>query len=307
MTSVRYILILLALGLALWGGTAVAQDTPRLSILEIGLWPEYDRPEMLVIYQGFLAPDTALPSALEVRIPARVGQPTAVAFTDGAGQRFNLAYDTRVEGEWLVVSFQLSTTGFQLEYYDALPVSSSGARGYRFHHVADYDIGSLSLGFMVPPTAESFTLDPPASSVIQESNGLTYHIVQAGAVTRGQALGWTLNYQKGDAQLTEDTLQPAAPAVTALAPEQSDNTAVLIFAVSFLALISVGAAAFWLGRRTQAPSETPPARPPRGDPLGQRAARRGQQEMVAFCYQCGAQLRRDSVFCHKCGAAVRHD
>ena len=81
---------------------------------------------------GVLAGDTLLPVPLEIRIPASAGQPTAVAYADQGGQTFNQPYTTRVEGEWLVVAFELNSLGFQLEYYAPLAIDSAGQRSFTF-------------------------------------------------------------------------------------------------------------------------------------------------------------------------------
>lgn len=300
-------------------GPVLAQEVPVLSDLEISLWPEYDRPEVLVIYRGLFAEDTPLPVPVEIFIPARVGQPTAVAYVGEGGQRLNQEHTTRVEGDWLVVAFELPTLGFQLEYYDALPVDSAGQRQHTYTYTADYPITDLNLDFQVPPTAQGFVLEPAADSVITESDGLVYHLVNAEALAQGEERSWTFAYQKNNADLTSAELtvsgfvQPETPVPAAPpAAEGTDNSTVLIFLVAFVALIAVGAVAFWLGRRTQPLQPEPPASPRpkrRGSGRGsqiqhQRLPLSGGQE-APFCHQCGAELRADSDFCHKCGTAVR--
>lgn len=297
--------------LASLAGFAQAQDAPTLSSLEIALWPEFDRPEVLVIYRGLFAADTPLPAAVELRIPASAGEPAAVAYVDESGQRFNQAYTTRSEGDWLVVSFELETLGFQLEYYDSLPVDSSGQRAYTYAYTADYDITALSLEFQVPPTAEAFVLEPAADSVSTQGDGLTYHQVSAGSLAQGETRSWALTYQKDNAGLTISAFeQPTAPApVAPPAAQGGDNTTLLVFLVAFVALIGVGAGAFWLGRHTQPElaDTTPPQRAKRrGSGRGaELRTRRTEPDETLFCHKCGAELRSDSEFCHKCGAAIR--
>lgn len=309
----RFVLIL-AFCLAVLSGPIVAQEAPILSSMDTSLWPEYDRPEVLVIHRAFFADDTALPVPVEIRIPAGVGQPHAVAYVGEGGQTFNQQYTTRVEGDWLVVSFELATLGFQLEYYDPLPMDSAGRREYAYTFSADYAITNLDLDLQVPPTAESFTLDPPADSVVTESDGLAYHLVNVGALTQGEERSWTFTYIKDDDELTASSLgQPGAPVSGAPpAAEGADNSTVLIFLVAFVALIAVGAAAFWLGRRT----ESVPPESSLSQPHKRRGSGRGSQSQhqrlplsagqeALFCHQCGTDLRADSDFCHKCGAPVR--
>jgi hypothetical protein len=311
----KRLILTLVFALTALAGPVQAQDTPTLSSLEIALWPEFDKPEVLVIYRGLFASDTPLPVPVEIYLPARVGQPSAVAYVDQDGQRFNQEHTTRVEGESLVVSFELATPGLQLEYYDTLAVDSAGQRTYDYVYAADYPITALDLEFQVPPTAEGFSLEPPADSVTQQSDGLTYHLVQAGPVEQGEMNGWTFTYQKADSDLTVSAfVQPETPETAAPLPmEDAGNSTIWIFLVAFVALIGVGAAAFWLGRRTQPISQAVP--PPsqrhkrrgsgRGEqPQPQRAPLSGNQDAF-FCHQCGAELRSDSEFCHHCGAAVR--
>ncbi len=311
----RFLLILVFSVLAL-AQPVQGQDVPTLSDLEIAIWPEYDRPEVLVIYRGLFAADTPLPVPVEIYVPARVGQPTAVAYVDG-GDRFNQQYTTRVEGDWLVVSFELARPGFQLEYYDTLPVDPDGQRTYTFDYTADYPVSALSLDFQAPPTAESFSLEPPADSVVQEADGLTYHLVQTGPLEQNETSSWTVTYRKDNPDLTVSLFAPPEATAPAALPsaDTADNSTVVIFFIAFVALVAVGAAAFWLGRRTQPLAEP---EPPRGGQQKRRGSGRGaefqRQQMPSpvardgfFCPQCGTELRSDADFCHRCGTAVRRE
>jgi hypothetical protein len=291
---------ILAVLLAVLAGPAWAQEAPVLENLEISLWPEFDRPDMLVIYRGFFETAASLPVPVDIRIPADSGTPTAVAFVDEAGDRFNQQYTTRLEDDALVISFELSTLGFQLEYYDELSIDPGGQRAYTYAYTADYPVKALSVEFQVPPTAEDYGVDPAADSVVPEADGLLYHVAGVGPVDQGETRSWVLTYSKADPDLTVAALtqsQPAEPAPVPM-PVSGDSSAAVIFSIAFVALVGVGAGAFWLGRRTQSSSEEAvPASRRRPSGLGHRAA--------LYCHKCGAQLRADSDFCHKCGAEVR--
>jgi hypothetical protein len=309
--------LLLSFLLALLVYPAQAQDTPSLSNLEISLWPEFDRAEVLVIYQAMLAPDTPLPSPVEIRIPARVGKPTAVAYAS-EGRLLNLEYVTQEVGEWLVVSFELSAPEFQLEYYDdQLLIHPDGRREFSFSYQADYPTDGFGLQVQVPPHSEEFDLQPAADSVAAGDYGLDYHFAEAGPLEPGQVLAWSLSYVNASSILTEDILfpEPSQPTQTtqpelATAEEGHDSTA-LIFVLGLGATLAVGVGAFWLGRRTQPLPEPPPSkrRKRRGSGRG-RTSGSAQDRLpdgveAAFCFQCGAELRPDSDFCHQCGAQAR--
>ncbi len=282
----------LACCLAFMAWPAQAQTSPALSKLEISVWPEYDRPEVLVIYRGRFAANSPLPVTVEIRIPARVGQPHAVAWVTDEGQQFNQKYATHIEGDRLVVSFELLSGSFQLEYYDLLPTDENGQRSYTFTYVADYPIAALSLDFQMPATAEGFLLAPAAPLAVQEADGLLYHLVEAGALDQGEARSWTLTYRKADSSLTVEVLASTpTPGTGAIAREPAHPSGWLLL-IPFVALVA-GMAAFWLARQTRLTCG------PAGQTWPQGADR------ALFCHHCGVQLRPDSSFCHQCGTPVR--
>ena len=310
---VRTLTLITILCLAFLGGKSLAaqgsgaEEQPALATLQISLWPEFDRPEMLVIYRGLLVEETTLPAPVEISIPADIAAPSAVAYVDEAGQRLNLGYTTRVEGEARIVSFDLPTLGFQLEYYDALAIEATGQRTYAFEYRADYEVSELGVEFQVPPTAQNFVLEPPADSVVPESAGVVYHLADAGALGQGETRQWTFRYDKDNPDLTLAALEQAqeqAPAAlpSTTAPPEGNNSTGLVFLVAFVALVAVGAAAFWLGRRTGTEAAPEDLALPARKKRGQRGI--GQS---AFCHKCGSPLRADSEFCHQCGAAVRQE
>jgi hypothetical protein len=294
---------------------AQAQDDAVLSSLSVSVWPEFDRPEALVIYRGVFSDGVESPVPVEIRIPISAGAPTAVAYVDSGGQRFNQQYTTRVEGDWLVVAFELTAQGFQLEYYDAMEVSAEGQRSYVLDLVADYAIQQLDLDVQVPPAAQGFDLTPPADSVVVEADGLTYHLASAADVAQDEQLGWSLSYQKDNEDLTVSSFSqptsqsPSVPAAAPSATSQSGDSTIWVFLIAFVGLVAVGAAAFWLGRRTQAPSADSPSvtkkQKRRGSGRGPGLGDGGALNSGLFCHKCGAQLRADSEFCHKCGTTIR--
>ncbi|MFO7564073.1 MAG: hypothetical protein R6X02_15610, partial [Enhygromyxa sp.] len=80
-----------------------AQAALSFDLVQIQFWPEYDRLEMLVIYTFELPAEQSLPVEMSVRIPARVGAPTAVAVLEGI-QLVTREYSVTEEGDWAVVT-----------------------------------------------------------------------------------------------------------------------------------------------------------------------------------------------------------
>ena len=316
MRVISILVLLLALltapGLTMQSEWVLAQESPAMTNLTISLWPEYDDPALLVIYRGQFAGDASSPLPVEFRIPAEAGRPGAVAYLDEQGQLLTLEYTTRTEGDWLVVAFELPTRGFQLEYYAPLPGSPApGQRTFTYTYVADYAVATLDFKVQQPLSSRGLKLEPAADSVIQEADGLSYHVTAAGPLKQGDTASWSVSYEKTDSGLTvgasgsEPTETPTAAAVSPAASGAGKGVSgILIAAAALIALAAVGVVAYWLGKRAQ--PAPPPAAPSKRRRGGQkrRPAQPAAQD-AGFCFKCGARLRPDADFCHQCGAAVR--
>lgn len=101
----KRILALLFLFTLLVPATVQAQREITLSVLEISLWPEYDRSSILVIYHATLPPEVSLPVELTFRIPAAAGDPNAVAIRQVDGALYSVAYERQVNGDWGLITF----------------------------------------------------------------------------------------------------------------------------------------------------------------------------------------------------------
>ena len=292
-----------------WLGPALAQQSPAMTSLTISLWPEYDAPELLVIYRGQFTGDASLPLPVEFRIPVEAGQPGAVAYLDEQGDLLSLEYTTRTDGNWLVVAFELPTRDFQLEYYAPLPGSPApGQRTFTYTYVADYAVATLGFKVQEPAGSQGFKLQPAADSIVQETDGLNYHVVTTGPLRQNDTVTWSVSYEKTDSGLTIGAFQPTETPTAAVSPavprESKGASGILIAAMALIALVTVGAGAFWFGKHSQ------PAPLPAASSQRRRSRRKGRpagsrMQDAGFCFKCGARLRSDADFCHQCGAAVR--
>lgn len=83
--KIQKLKFLLAFGGGLWlfffflSVPVRAQQGVTFESVQIDLWPEYDRPDMLVVYRFVLAADAQLPTELSLRIPAAAGTPNAAS------------------------------------------------------------------------------------------------------------------------------------------------------------------------------------------------------------------------------------
>jgi hypothetical protein len=283
-------------------GVAIGQSAVSLDRVEVALWPEYDRPGVLVIYRIAIAPSTSLPAPLSITIPTAAGVPNAVAQLSG-GSLISLPYDRVVEGDRAVIRFAASEPTVQIEYYDPSIDRADGTRSFVYEWPGDYSVGDLSFKVQEPAGVQEFATSPPAGSAAVGADGLAYHALDTGSMAQGQTARVALSYRKEGEQLTVQVAPPptAAPPTPQQAPPStssanrgsggsgSDWTTYLIAGVLVLGLagLALGLAARF---RDRGVAERSPA--PRGG--GKR-----------FCTACGASLRTGDRFCGSCGRKAR--
>ncbi len=280
----RGILILL-LSVAILGattGSSAAQNIIRLEQLQIDFWPEYDRPDMLVIYRGLLSPDTPLPASLTLRLPTRVEQPNAVAYADETGNLINASYSVQAEGDWLALTLEIPTRNFHIEFYDDLNRAGQ-RRSYTFAWPGDYAVGQLNLMFL-PPSGATELQTTPELSQLETSDG-SYRGT-FGSLNVGQEARLIVSYTGSE---DDDKLSP------------------LVIGVVLVVLLSLIAAGVWYSRRPQpqpAPEAPQKRRPKRS--RSQRRQRPSQASPAGHCTQCGHALKGNDRFCGGCGAPVEN-
>jgi hypothetical protein len=317
--SVLSIIVLLTLAFAPAAG---AQSATRISALDISLWPEYDKPGILVIYTGQLAPDTKLPVKLTFAIPAATGGPSSTAGIDAGGAYRYLQYETVAQGDKLLISYTCPYPTFQFEYYWN-PISGQGSeRKIDYAYTADYAIDALTIEVQQPIGASDLTVGPATASTTQREN-FTYKNVNVGALPAGQTTQLSIAYRKADDKLSAEALGLPTPAAVSFedaakstAPAGLPTSTVILISVTIVAVAAVVGVYIWASSRNSrrpavaaptvvrkkkgkagasamAQSRPTPARP---------AAAPKSAEAGVFCHQCGRNLRADETFCPACGA-----
>lgn len=273
---------------------AGAQDSQELATLEIALWPEYDRPGVLVIYRAELPAEMELPAEVTLPVPARAGQPHAVATAAGDGQLINAPFETRLDGEWLLVVVEADTRTIWLEYYDQLSIEGQNRR-FTFEWPGTVAVGSLNYEVQEPLGARDIRIEPVPSGRREGNDGLSYAQGTLGAVGQGERRRIEVAYARASDQLSADLLRGPAfnaePAPVESAPADP-RWPLAVAAISAAAAIG-GAYLFWHRRRSQ---RVPKRR--RRPSAPERAERR-------FCHQCGQAVKPADRFCRRCGTELR--
>lgn len=266
-----------------------AQRATAIERIEVALWPEYDRPDaVLVVYRFRLTPGRVLPATVAIPIPAEVGEPHAVAWQDPGGGLMLADFNRVVDGDRALIVVTMRSLEGQLEFYTDL-TREGRERSFRFSWPGGVEADGFAFEIQHPVGASSFETVPPGDDRAVGQDGLTYEGVELGPLDSKATPSIELSYEKDSAGLSADTLRPpppppreSAPAPVSPAPEES---AWLYFAFGGVCF-ALGLFLLWWTSRTR-------SRP--------AAAKTNPK----FCLNCGTKLEPRSVFCIECGTRVR--
>jgi len=304
--SLRWsLLLILLVSLLLTPLTVRAQTPPAFDTVQLAIWPEYDRPEVLVIYYISLSDSVELPAEVSFLIPEAAKTPHAVAMKDVDGTLVTLDFTTAVEGEWVRIRFTTPTPDVQLEYYDPRLTREGNTRSFAYQWPGNVPVNSMAVQVQRPLTASNMQFNRSLGNPTQSADGLTYYQTSVGSVPQGTQFGFTLTYQKDDDLLTasQQEVQPSAPVDSQTEGRMifTERLPFIIAGVLGLLLILGGLTWYW-----QSGQRRPVARSRARHP-----GRRGETQEVennggsVYCSQCGKRAASGDVFCRVCGTKLR--
>jgi hypothetical protein len=303
----RWISVLFIVSIfSLLPGGIGAQQRIAFSTLQIDLWPEYDRPTMLVIFRARLSPDVQLPATITFRIPAAAGEPNAVAERPENGGPLNVEYTRDVEGDWALIRLTATLPNIQLEYYDPAFEKDGSARNYVYQWPGDYDVDQLIMLVQQPTGATDLQTFPRLSNITQDAEGVVYYGAEIGSLKASETFELTVSYQKESDSLTAELLpiQPSAP-ITVETPGRVNFVNIIPWGIGLLgvAIIVAGVYWYWASGQKQVRSQS-----------GKRQRRRQTLPETTdnlvrteehFCHQCGKRAEPGDRFCRACGTKLR--
>lgn len=281
-----------------------AQNSVKYNSLEIDLWPEYDRPSLLVIYRAILDPGVSLPAQLTIRIPSAAGKPTAVAVGTALDSVADVEYQQKVSGEWSEISILATGPAVQLEYYDPSLVRDGTSRRYKYTWPGDYPVDSLAIQVQQPVDATNMTISPALDKGQTSQDGLTYYNKKVGSLAAGEPFSLDLSYEKTTDTLSVKNLpvEPITP-INGTGNFRGSMMAVLPWLLGLLGVILLvgGGLWYWQSGRSRSPERSEPRR---------RRKRVGAPESVPaegyiYCHNCGKRAGPGDRFCRTCGTRLR--
>ena len=283
----------------------LAQTPDRLASLKISVWPEFDKPTVLVILDGALADASNLPRQISVLIPANAELTVATwANPDGSFAPEQPAQQTKQDDGYARVTFTTAQPKFRIEYYhDLLRGAPDKTMDLAFKSIGAVDAATLEI--QQPLKASNFAVTPATQTTRTDPDGFKYFSYAFSNIAAGQTITAQVKYTKTDPNPSaqsapQATRVPSTFAQGAPTPTTSNDLFLL------LALVAVGVATilgFFLWQQ-RAHDRRPGANV--GSSKRRRDKRRGSAATATvFCTQCGHALGSEDNFCPQCGTPRR--
>lgn len=295
----RMLALLLIVGILISFHPARAQSEPGLLTAQVKIWPEYDKPTILVIYQLLFSSETSLPAEMTFRIPRAAIRPHVLAIgpTLESVSDQNVEYTLEENGNWMNVVVQVTAPAVQLEYYDPGILVNGTQRTFAYVWPGDYDVKSFSLELQQPFDASALESRPKLPNITTSPDGLTYYSNDFGPLLQGRELALDVSYQKASDALSVSflTIEPSAPVDETTAGRVSlDAYLPWLIGVFGVALIA-GGAYYYLRSSGQANRSS----------RRRHSANAEKESGPVYCPQCGTRARSGDRFCRTCGSRLR--
>ncbi len=297
---------------------AQAQQPVEMDSVQVSLWPEYDQPNVLVMYDLKFSSELSLPANLQFRIPSAAGEPFAVAMRGTDGGLTDMAYDTRIAGDWLWITFTTPSPEVRIEYYDPDLLRQEARRSFNYIWPGDYLVRSMKIQLQQPVNASAMDIEIQQVFASGEDSrlsgmgsgrpgedGLLYFDALIGEIPAGDKVVVSAAYEKPD-NLLSFRSQPVQPSqlITPQTAGRTTITGLVPWFLGSLGVLLIAGGAFWYWQSGQ---DNPPGRKKRPTRRRKEAATTdsGQNESVeVYCSQCGKRAGGGDQYCRVCGAAL---
>jgi hypothetical protein len=282
-----------------------AQQGITLSVVAVDLWPEFDRPTMLVIYHLKLPAQTSLPASMSLRIPAAVGTPNAVAVKQADGALVTIPYTQEADGDWTRLVFQATSNDVQIEYYDPGLQKSGDQRHFEYTWPGDYAVEAFNIEVQQPKGATEMQIKPGTVNPRQGDDNLTYYRMDVGALSLGQQFQIEVDYKKSTDELSASSVpvEPSGP-LNDLNPGIANMSSLLPWFLGVVGLLLIVGGGVWYWQTGRQQARSPRELHRRNKPNDSQAADNAAGSNI-YCHQCGKRAAVGDRFCRTCGTELR--
>ena len=196
-------------GLREASGTTEPTSPTSIGRMRLAIWPEYDDPGVLFIFDGRFSEETPLPAKPVFNIP-KDAVISDVCSLSPKGQHFCQLYKTSVSGEVQAVTLTLPYANFYLSFHTP-PLSptvgpSAERKHFEYRFQSNYTIGELEVDIQAPLRAEGFALSSEGgeTATITEKDGFTHYGFTFAGIAPNDEKAFSIDYTKKDPKPSVD-------------------------------------------------------------------------------------------------------
>jgi len=267
---------------------------PVIGSLGIEIWPDYDKPSVLVMLTGELPEDTRLPATVTLPLP-ETAQLNAVARIDGKDgtMKDDIVSSTEFPGR---LTFTTPDLRFRVEYYLPYTVNEN-QHSFDYTWLAAVNVNYFQLRVQRPTSAGTLTTEPATAGVVRSGDGFNYHTFPAQAVPAGQSFSLRVDYKMTTAQLSAANLSPPntnlQPPVLPATPGSGPGLNWALAVVVAGGLIVIAGLIWQIASRRSAPGIRESIE-----------SRVDKPSRAKFCRHCGEPTDDGDRFCSGCGSEL---
>jgi hypothetical protein len=301
------VLVFIATAATRTPAAAAQTEATRLVELAVELWPDYDRPAVLVLLTGALPADAALPATLTIPIPPEADINAVASFNEAGA----LMSDVDYTAENGLLTLTTPANRFRVEYY--VPYTINGnEHTFTFDWTSDLAIDQMMAVVQQPLAATDIRITPAPAGAAERGDGLTYHTLPTRAVSANEPVTIEVAYTVEVPVLSAPAQDlPAATAVASPAADSANGGGGIspwwLAAAAGLLLLVGGA--WYLGQRQGRGAgrahKPQPSRPAK--PGATKAAPPKNAAPARYCHNCGRAAQPGDTFCRHCGTQLKID
>jgi hypothetical protein len=237
----------------------IGEATKGLSIgrMRVSIWPEYDDPSILAIYDGKFEENADYPIKTSFFVPRGSVISDACSLSH-EGQHFCQLYKTINRGEYDEVSLLLPYPNFYLSFHTPQFDVRNEKRAFTYRIKANHPIRSMKVDIQQPLRSTEFNISPDKNAAVAKNDGTIsllegfHHLTYAlNNVSKGQESVFKLDYIKKDPKPSVDIKYTSmtGPKVSKSSPyETQRNIKTLIYILFGTGVIAMMALLAWFIR-----------------------------------------------------------
>lgn len=191
----------------------------RLERAHVSVWPEYDDPRLLILYEGAFVDDGGFPRTVEFPVPLGIDVNQAAGLTPD-GRYLHQPYQIIPQDGYALLRYELPIPTFFFEYYYD-PIEGKTDKTIDWWLRSSYPMADLQVDVQQPLQAMGFTISPTADLINAGPDGFKYHLFSNRTLDAGEEMKLRISYTKADPEPSvtrQPFVQPGVATPVATSP-----------------------------------------------------------------------------------------